>query len=136
MRVWRRLNKIGPIGPIGLMALLLGACGGSPSTTKPAPSPSPAASSTPQASPLTGFDKDLQYIRNGGYTYVWVFSRKDRKPLDKDDSAFLRTNAPQVVDWVTTDAGRKVIGGTNCNLEEGNLEALKKRFVTEDYSGK
>jgi len=118
------------------MALLLGACGGSPSTTKPAPSPSPAASSTPQASPLTGFDKDLQYIRNGGYTYVWVFSRKDHKPLDKDDSAFLRTNAPQVVDWVTTDAGRKVIGGTNFNLEEGNLEALKKRFVTEDYSGK
>jgi hypothetical protein len=136
MRVWRRLNKIGPIGPIGLVALLLGACGGAPSTINTAPSPSPAASSTPQASPLTGFDKDLQYIRNGGYTYVWVFSRKDHKPLDKDDSAFLRTNAPQVVDWVTTDEGRKVIGGTNFNLEEGNLEALKKRFVAEDYSGK
>ncbi len=93
---------------------------------------SPAAS--PAASPLTGFEKDLQYIRNGQYTYVWVFSRKDGKPLDRDDSAFLRTNAPQVVDWVTTDEGRKVIGGTNFNLEEGNLEALKKRFVTEDYS--
>jgi len=100
------------------------------------PPPTPAASATAQASPLTGFDKDLQYIRNGGYTYVWVFSRKDHKPLDKDDSAFLRTNAPQVVDWVTTDEGRKVIGGTNFNLEEGNLEALKKRFVAEDYSAK
>ncbi|HLM23977.1 MAG TPA: hypothetical protein VK274_02925, partial [Pyrinomonadaceae bacterium] len=87
-------------------------------------------------SPLTGFEKDLQYIRNGGFSYVWVFSRKDGKPLDRDDSAFLRTNAPQVVDWVTTDEGRKVIGGTNFNLEEGNLEALKKRFVTEDYTGK
>ena len=121
-----------------LAALVCGACGGSgaPSTAN-APSPSPtAAAPTPQSSPLTGFDKDLQYIKNGGYTYVWVFSRKDHKPLDKEDSAFLRTNAPQVVDWVTTDEGRKVIGGTNFNLEEGNLELLKKRFVVEDYSAK
>ncbi len=64
------------------------------------------------------------------------FSRKDGKPLDKDDASYLRTNAPQVVDWVTTDEGKKVIGGTNFNLEEGNLNLLKKRFVAEDYSGK
>jgi hypothetical protein len=90
----------------------------------------------PPASPLTGFAKDLQFVKNGQYTYVWVFSRKDGKPLDKDDSAYLRTNAPQVVDWVTTDEGKKVIGGTNFNLEEGNLGLLKKRFVAEDYSAK
>ena len=96
----------------------------------------PAASPKPQASPLVGFAKDLQYIKNGQYTYIWVFSRKDGKPLDKDDSQFLRTNAPQVVDWVMTDEGKKVIGGTNFNLEEGNLALLKKRFVAEDYSGK
>ena len=89
-----------------------------------------------QPSPLTGFEKDLQYIRNGQYTFVWVFSRKDGKPLDKEDGTYLRTNAPQVVDWVTTDEGKKVIGGTNFNLEEGNLSLLKKRFVAEDYSGK
>ena len=75
-------------------------------------------------------------MRNGGYSYIWVFSRKDGKPLDRDDGAFLRTNAPQVVDWVTTDEGRKVIAGTNFNLEEGNLGALKKRFVTDDYSAR
>jgi hypothetical protein len=91
---------------------------------------------TPVGSPLTGFAKDLQYIRNGQYTYVWVFSRKDGKPLDKEDAAFLRKNAPQVVDWVTTDEGKKVIGGTNFNLEEGNLSLLKKRFVVEDFSQK
>jgi hypothetical protein len=96
----------------------------------------PVASPKPQASPLVGFAKDLQYIKNGQYTYIWVFSRKDGKPLDKDDSQFLRTNAPQVVDWVMTDEGKKVIGGTNFNLEEGNLALLKKRFVAEDYSGK
>ena len=121
-----------------IFALCLSGCGGGASVSNTAPpvgSPeTPAA--TPIRSPLTGFAKDLQDIRNGGYTYIWIFSRKDGKPLDKDDGAFLRTNAPQVVDWVTTDEGKKAIGGTNFNLEEGNLELLKKRFVTEDYSGK
>lgn len=118
------------------VVLMCTACGGgqvtSTTNTASAPSPSPSV----QASPLTGFEKDLQFIRNGQYSYVYVFSRKDGKPLDAQDSAFLRTNAPQVVDWVTTDEGKKVIGGTNFNLEEGNLEKLKARFVTEDYTGK
>ncbi len=120
-----------------IFALCLAGCGDQPAdTNSPASSTSPDASAAPASSPLTGFEKDLQYIRNGGYTYIWIFSRKDGKPLDKEDGAFLRTNAPQVVDWVTTDEGKKVIGGTNFNLEEGNLELLKKRFVTEDYSGR
>src|SRR5258708_35347279 len=53
-------------------------------STAPQANGTPAQAS-PQASPLTGFEKDLQYIRNGQYAYVWVFSRKDGKPLDKDD---------------------------------------------------
>ncbi|HSE23617.1 MAG TPA: hypothetical protein VLB68_18255 [Pyrinomonadaceae bacterium] len=100
------------------------------------PPPTATGTPVPQASPLTGFERDLKYIKDGQYTYVWIFSRKDGKPLDKDDGAFLRTNAPQVVDWVTTDEGKKVIAGTNFNLEEGNLNLLKKRFNAEDYSGK
>ena len=117
--------------------VLLASCGGTPPAVKNNSStPEPAPSPTPQSSPLTGFEKDLQYIRNGGYTYVWVFSRKDGKPLDKDDGAFLRTNAPQVVDWVTTEQGKKVIAGTNFDLQQGNLELLKKRFVTENFSGR
>ena len=112
-----------------------GGAGGVPSsaTNNNSASPSPAAS--PTAS-LTAFEQDLQYIRNGQYTYVWVFSRKDGKALEPADSIFLRANAPQVVDWVTTDGGKKVIAGTNFNLEEGNLEVLKKRYVAEDYSNK
>ena len=118
-----------------ILVLLLGGCGGSApvNSQNTAAAPTPAG---PAPSPLTGFEKDLQYIRNGQYTYVWVFSRKDGKPLQPEDSIFLRTNAPQVVDWVTTNEGKKVIAGTNFNLEEGNLEALKKRYVAEDYSNK
>ena len=114
----------------------LGRCGNAPPNTSSTPSPESTTAATPQSSPLVGFDKDLAYVRNGGYSYVFVFSRKDKKPLDKDDSAFLRTNAPQVVDWVITDEGKKVIAGTNFNLEEGNMGELRKRFVVEDYSNK
>ena len=122
---------------IGFLSLFQTRCANGPSNTSSTPTPEPSTgTATPQSSPLVGFDKDLAYVRNGGYTYVFVFSRKDKKPLDKDDSAFLRTNAPQVVDWVITDEGKKVIAGTNFNLEEGNMDALKKRFVVEDYSAK
>lgn len=78
----------------------------------------------------------MEYVRKGQYTYVWVFSRKDNKAIDKDDAAFLRKNAPQVVDWVTADEGRKVIAGTNFDLAEGNLGLLQHRFNAEDYSAK
>jgi hypothetical protein len=127
-----------PKATLLLIALLFSACGGSApstSTTSTSSSPTPAVTA-PSPSPKTEFEKDLQYVRNGQYTYIYVFSRKDGKPLESSDSVLLRTNAPQVVDWVTTEGGKKVIAGTNFNLEEGNLEVLKKRFVTENYSGK
>ena len=130
-------NRLSVFLLIGFLSVFLSACASAPSNTSSIPTPETATSSpTPQSSPLVGFDKDLAYVRNGGYSFVFVFSRKDKKPLDKDDSAFLRTNAPQVVDWVITDEGKKVIAGTNFNLEEGNLEVLKKRYVAEDYSGR
>jgi hypothetical protein len=120
-----------------IAVVLLAGCGGSApnSTNNSTPAETPQAA-VPSPSPQTEFEKDLQFIRNGGYTYIYVFSRKDGKPLDPTDSAFLRTNATQIVDWARTDGGKKVIAGTNFNLEEGNLAALKKRYKVEDYSGK
>ena len=105
-----------------------------------ADSNTPEATSTetprPAASPKSDFERSLQFIRNGQFTYIYVFWRKDSKAFDSEDSQFLRTNAPQVVDWVTTEDKTKVIGGSNFNLEEGNLNVIKKRFAVEDYSGK
>ena len=114
--------------------LVLSACGGSPSSSGSRTGSTTA--SGPAPSPKTGFEADLDYIRKGQFTFVWVFSRKDGKPIDKDDANYLRTNAPQVVDWVSSEGGKKVIAGTNFDLAKGNLELLKKRFVVEDYSGK
>jgi hypothetical protein len=121
-----------------LMILILGcmalaSCGGSRTGSSNEPV---AAQSSPLPSPKTGFEADLDYVRKGQYTYVWVISRKDGQPLDKNDGAYLRTNAPQVVDWVTSEGGKKVIAGTNFDLAQGNLGLLRKRFNVEDYSGK
>ena len=116
-------------------AILLSSCSSAKTNSGPANS-STATQAAPPPTPKTGFEADLDYVRKGQYTYIWVFSRKDDKPLDKNDAAYLRTNAPQVVDWVTSDEGRKVIAGTNFDLAKGNLELLKKRFNVEDYTAK
>jgi hypothetical protein len=115
-------------------ALFLASCSRSNTNTPSSPS-GPTTEASPAPAKI-GFEADLDYVRRGQYTYVLVFSRKDGKPLDKNDGAYLRTNAPQVVDWVTTDEGKKVIAGTNFDMEKGNLNLLKKRFVVEDYTGK
>jgi hypothetical protein len=90
----------------------------------------------PESTPATQFERDLKFVRDGHFTHIWAFSRKDGKELTKEDSDALRANAPKVVDWVTTDSNKKVIGGSNFDLEPPNLAALQKRFKIEDYSGK
>lgn len=132
------MERIGPIRPIGLIfVLILGACGGNaPETPNPNTNTATATPAGPSPSPLTDFEEALRFVRNGQYTYVYVFSRKDGKPLQPEDSDYLKANAPQLVDKAATKDRTKVVGGTNFNLEEGNLELLKKRFVVEDYSAK
>jgi hypothetical protein len=119
-----------------LVVLTLSGCGNSASNTNTAtttPDSSPQA--TPQSSPRTEFEEDLQYVKNGQFAFIWMFTRKDGKPFGPEDSPILRTNAPQVVDWVSTDGGKKILAGTNFNLEEGNLTPLRKRYVVELYTG-
>jgi len=132
------MKRIGPICPIGLIfVLILGACsGGGPANSTTNTTAQAPASPLPSSSPLTDFEEALRFVRNGQYTYVYVLSRKDGKPLTSEDSDFLKINAPQLVDKAATKDRMKVVGGTNFNLEEGNLELLKKRFVVEDYSAK
>jgi hypothetical protein len=89
----------------------------------------------PESTPATQFERDLKYIRDGHFTYVWIFSRKDGKELMPEDSQVLHTNAPKVVDWVKTDQNR-VIAGSNFPLEPAQIANLQKRFKIEDYSGK
>ena|ERR1051325_1875200 len=89
----------------------------------------------PESTPATQFERDLKYVRDAHFTYVWIFSRKDGKELTSDDSQVLHTNAPKVVDWVKTDQNR-VIAGSNFPLEPAQMATLQKRFNIADYSGK
>jgi hypothetical protein len=90
----------------------------------------------PESTPATQFERDMIYIRGAHFSYVWLFSRKDGKDFNSEDSQALRTNAPRVVDWVVTDANKKVIAGSNFPIEASQMAALQKRFNVEDYSGK
>src|SRR6267378_2717683 len=87
-------------------AISLASCSNT-STNSASSTPSNSAQSSPAPSPKTGFEADLEFVRKGQYTYIWVFSRKDGKPLDKNDGAFLKKNAPQVVDWVRSEGSNK-----------------------------
>ena len=131
------LRKLPSLMVLALLiaGITLTACNGTNTNTASVKVPA-TPPSLPTPSPKTGFEADLDYVRKGQYTYVWVFSRKDGKTLDKNDAAYLRTNAPQVVDWVTSNQGTRVIAGTNFDLTRGPLAQLKKRFVVEDYTGK
>ena len=90
----------------------------------------------PESTPATQFERDLKYVRDAHFTYVWIFSRKDGKELTSEDSEVLRTNAPKVVDWVTTEEKKRVIAGSNFPVEAPQRAVLEKRFKIEDYSGK
>ena len=109
----------------------LSACGSKSSNS----TPETTASQSSPAPPKVGFEADLEYVRKGLYTYVWVFSRKDGKPLDKEDGAFLRANAHQVVDWVTTDQGKKVIAGTNFDLAAGEPRITEEALCCRRLHG-
>jgi hypothetical protein len=132
----RRISSTSSLVVLAILVAAIALASCSSGNSNNASSGGTATQSSPAPPPKTGFEADLDYVRRGQYTYVWVFSRKDGKPLDKDDGAYLRSNARQVVDWVTTDEGRKVIAGTNFDLTQRNLELLKKRFNAEDYSSK
>jgi hypothetical protein len=124
---------------LAALTIAVGFSGCKQSSTNSTPETA-AGTPTTQASkePTSGttFDEGLKYVRNNQYTYIWVFSRKDGKPFDKDDGAILHKNAPHVVDWVGTDGGKRYVAGTNFDLEPEAWKLLRTRFVVEDYSGK
>src|SRR6266446_9456089 len=71
-----------PIAIVFLIAgLVLTSCNNSNSNSVSSSS-SPPEQPSPVSTPKMGFEADLDYVRKGQYTYVWVFARKDGKPLD------------------------------------------------------
>lgn len=114
-----------------LALVVLNGCGNSQNASNQTAS---QAQATP--TPRDDFERKLQFIRQGHFTYTYAFARKDGGVIDKDDAAYLRKYAARVVDFVVTDDGRRAIAGMNFELEAADMDALRKRFNVEDYSGK
>lgn len=98
--------------------------------------PPDTSSYRPERTPATQFERDMQFVRSAHFAHVWVFSRKDGAKFTPEDGNFLRTTAPNIVDWVKTDDGRKYIAGSNFDIEPAEMASLQKRFRVEDYTGK
>ncbi|MGB7924880.1 MAG: hypothetical protein WCF57_16690 [Pyrinomonadaceae bacterium] len=99
---------------------------------------SASASASPQRpKPLTAFDRDLDYVRTGRFTHIYVIARPDNGVITKDDITYLKENTPKETNqWVSTDENRRVIAGTNFVFTPEHLDALRQRFIVEDYSGR
>ena len=96
-----------------------------------------AATTTAPTPPRTDFEQKLQYVRDGQFHHVYVFSRKDGAAFDKDDVKYLTDNSPvgeKTNMRVKTDDGRRGIIGTNFEYTAEQVTALFKRFNIEDYT--
>jgi hypothetical protein len=120
---------------ITILVLLFSGCNRSAPETAVS-EPTPLASPIPTSTPLSDFDEALRFVRNGQFTYIWVFTRKDGKPFDSGDSVILKARARQIVDFTMTGDKKKGVGGSNFPFEETDLVELKKRYVIEDWSSK
>ena len=86
----------------------------------------------PEATPATQFERDLKYVRDAHFAHVWIFSRKDGKELTKEDSEVLRTNAPKVVDWVTTEL-RNLAKQRIEDLDSSQVERTIEQYIDLDF---
>lgn len=120
---------------VALLGLALAASVSLPACKRGDSSSNPVTASSPK--PQTPFERDLDYVRKGQFTYVFIFSRPDGGVFDKEDITYLKTNSPpETNQWIVTEDKRRVIAGTNFEFKPENFEALNKRFKVEDYSGK
>ena len=110
---------------------------GSAANSQTAGNAGSASPSPRKAQPQTEFERDLDYVRTGSFRYIYVISRPDGSPLNDEDITYLTQNTPKETNQrVSSEGRRRIIVGTNFVFTPENLDALRKRFTVEDYSGK
>lgn len=98
--------------------------------SQPKPVPIP-----PSEQPKDSFERALRGVQSGDFTYILVFRRKDGGAFDTEDKRFVKANTPaETNQFILTDDDRAVIAGSNFPFTPENLEILRERFKTEDYS--
>ena len=79
----------------------------------------------------SSFDTEMDDMRTAGFTFIYVLRRKDGGKLDAADRSFLRSQTEDMNRRVATDEDRAVIIGSNYQLPDANLAALRDRFSLE-----
>lgn len=83
----------------------------------------------------TSFEQDLRDMQTANFDYIYAFRRKDGGVFDSEDRKYLRQNTPPETNrWTSTDEGKAFIAGSGFNFSPEQMDALRNRFVVEDYS--
>ncbi len=84
---------------------------------------------------VSEYERDLQTMKTANFDYIFAIRRKDGGTFDSEDRKYLRANTPTGTNrFISTDEGRAFIAGSRYVFSPENLEALRSRFMVEDYS--
>lgn len=83
----------------------------------------------------SGFETDLQSMRNADFNFIHVFRRKDGLPMDADDKRFVSGITPiETNRRKLSDDGKAIITGSNYRFPPEVMKQLTDRFSMEDFS--
>lgn len=134
-QVSHRRTRIGVGQAFAIIVLLF--VTGCTSSNQQAPAPRPPVSKAATSATDMPFERGLDYVQRGKFKNIFVIARQDGAPLQAQDKDYLRKNTHQETNmWVVTNGGRRVVAGTNFVWTPENMDALRERFVVEDYTGK
>lgn len=127
----RRISRL--FSYLFLTSILISAgCQANQTILKDVPPPTPMATAETRK---TTFEQDLRDMQSANFDYIFVFRRKDGGEFDSDDRKYLRQNTPPETNrWTSTDEGKAFIAGSGFGFSPQQMEALRSRFVVEDYS--
>ncbi len=84
---------------------------------------------------LSDYERDLQTMKTANFDYIFVFRRKDGNVFDGEDKKYVKANSPGGTNrFILTDKDKAVIAGSRYIFSPENLEALRNRFLVEDFS--
>jgi hypothetical protein len=86
------------------------------------------AQPTSTASPKSAFESDMDAMKTAGFSFVYVLRRKDSGKLDAADRSLIKAQTTDTNRRVATDEDRAVMIGSNAQLPDANLNALRERF--------
>jgi hypothetical protein len=112
------------------LSLINLSCGGGEETTVETTKATP----TPKKK-VDDAQDNLSSVQRAGFAFIYVFRRADGEVLTGDDKKYLKENSPaETNQWRLTGDGKTVVAGSNYKFMPEHLDALRTRFVVEDYS--